>query len=179
MIEIQLTQGKVTQVDDEFAFLEQYKWFAHKTTSTANFRYYAIRKISLNGVQSAIHMHRVIMESELLPRPKGRGFPAASWLLCRHSPLASGHVLREFSVLPSSSGIWLIQGFPTRPYSRKRSLGTGKQYSGCSLPTIVTRISPCDPPHSCQPRTNYGTGVMRNQSSIALSADGVTPYGRD
>ncbi|MCK9566495.1 MAG: GDSL-type esterase/lipase family protein, partial [Methanothrix sp.] len=34
--------------------------------------------------------------SELLPRPKGRGFPAASWLLCRHSPLASGHVLREF-----------------------------------------------------------------------------------
>ncbi len=78
---------------------------------------------------------------ELLPRPKGRGFPAASSLLCRHSPLASGHVLREFSVLPSSSGIWRIQGFPTPPSSHKRSSGTGKQYSGCSLPTIVTCIS--------------------------------------
>ncbi|MGD0951610.1 MAG: hypothetical protein ABR985_04325 [Methanotrichaceae archaeon] len=30
-------------------------------------------------------------------------------------------------------------------------------------------------PHSYQPRTNYGTGVMRNQSSVALSADRIIP----
>jgi hypothetical protein len=36
--------------------------------------------------------------SELLPRPEGRGFSAAYSVLCHHSPLASGHVLREFSV---------------------------------------------------------------------------------
>jgi len=37
-------------------------------------------------------------EGELLPRPEGRGFPAASSFLRRHSPQASGRVLREFSV---------------------------------------------------------------------------------
>jgi hypothetical protein len=35
---------------------------------------------------------------ELLSRPKGLGFPAASSFLRRHSPLESGRVLWEFSV---------------------------------------------------------------------------------
>ena len=63
---IALTQGKVTQIDDEFAFLDQYKWFAQKDIHTKNIQYYAIRKSARsNGIQSAILLHRVIMEIKL------------------------------------------------------------------------------------------------------------------
>jgi hypothetical protein len=81
---------------------------------------------------------------ELLPRPKGRGFSAASSLLCLHSPLASGHVLREFSVSVSLAQIYIrfaIQRF-----------GSHRTGSGCSLPIIVARISP--QPTSLLPTTN-------------------------
>lgn len=94
--------------------------------------------------------------SELLPRPEGRGFPAASSFLRRHSPLTSGRVLREFSVSASSA-----QTYIRFAMQRFRSHRTG---SGCSLPTIVARISPCNPPHSSQPLTNNGTRVMRTRS---------------
>lgn len=65
-MKIKLTQGKVTQVDDEFAFLNQYKWYTVKVSSRGNFRYYAVRHSArLNGRQSTILMHRVIMETKL------------------------------------------------------------------------------------------------------------------
>jgi len=76
--------------------------------------------------------------SELLPWPKGQGFPAASSLLCRHSPLASGHVLREFSVSVS-----LAQTYIRFAMQRFRSHRT---YSGCSLPTVAY-ISPRNAPY--------------------------------
>jgi hypothetical protein len=68
MIEITLTQGLVTQLDDEFEFLDQYKWYAKKDTSIKNIQYYVARTMRSHGVQSTIRMHRVIMES-VLNRP--------------------------------------------------------------------------------------------------------------
>lgn len=66
MIEIPLTQGKVTQVDDDFEFLNQYNWYASKAQSKASFQYYALRKSArLNGIQLTIQLHRVIMETKL------------------------------------------------------------------------------------------------------------------
>lgn len=62
MKEIQLTQGKVTQVDDEdYEYLNQWKWLAHY----AHGHNYADRgqwnKVKAN--MDAIKMHRVIMET--------------------------------------------------------------------------------------------------------------------
>ena len=86
---------------------------------------------------------------ELLPRPEGRGFPAASSFLRRHSPLASGHVLREFSVSVSLAQTYIrfaITATPqrlrdlrrSRKMHRFRSHRTG---SGCSLPTLWNRLA--------------------------------------
>ncbi len=58
---IQLTQGKFVQVDDEdFDFLNQWKWFASKAHHT----YYARRntKVGEGGKRTSIPMHRVIMK---------------------------------------------------------------------------------------------------------------------
>jgi hypothetical protein len=60
MKEIQLTQGKVALVDDEdFDYLNQWKWFAHKQKKT----YYAGRNIFISNKFKTIHMHRVIMKT--------------------------------------------------------------------------------------------------------------------
>ena len=60
MKKIELTQGKFAMVDDEdFEYLNQYKWFAAKQKYT----YYACRKSSkINGKRHTIIMHRVIMK---------------------------------------------------------------------------------------------------------------------
>lgn len=56
MIEIPLTQGKVALVDDEFAFLTEFTWFALRTKYT----YYAARQTpGRNG--HMIRMHNVIL----------------------------------------------------------------------------------------------------------------------
>lgn len=63
MKEIQLTQGKVALVDDEeFEFLNEFKWQAHKHRDT-NESYYAITNVKL-GVNKwkSIKMHRLIMK---------------------------------------------------------------------------------------------------------------------
>jgi hypothetical protein len=65
MIEIQLTRGLVTQIDDEFEFLDQHKWYALKVRGRNKVQYYATRKIRVNNIQSACYMHRVIMETSL------------------------------------------------------------------------------------------------------------------
>lgn len=58
MKEINLTQGKVAQVDDEdYEFLSQYKWHANKNYQT----YYAKRSDQRDGISSIISMHRDIM----------------------------------------------------------------------------------------------------------------------
>ena len=60
--EIQLTKGKVAIVDDEdFEYLNQWKWYAHKT-NTLNF--YAERSMRINGKKTFILMHRVIMNTD-------------------------------------------------------------------------------------------------------------------
>jgi hypothetical protein len=64
-MDVTLTRGLVTQIDDEFEFLDQHKWYALKVRSKANFRYYAVRTICLNGTPSTNYMHRVIMETKL------------------------------------------------------------------------------------------------------------------
>ena len=64
-MEIELTRGLVTQVDEEFGFLNQYKWFANETINKKSVQYYATRKISYGGVALHIRMHRVIMEYKL------------------------------------------------------------------------------------------------------------------
>ncbi|MFA5452894.1 MAG: HNH endonuclease [Candidatus Methanomethylophilaceae archaeon] len=64
-MKIELTRGLVTQVDTEFDFLDQYKWYALKVNTNANFQYYAVRKISINRVQSIMYLHRAIIEIKL------------------------------------------------------------------------------------------------------------------
>jgi len=64
---IQLTQGKLTQVDDEdYDFLNQWKWYAKRNRKTEKF--YALRRESdliENGVKvkfgETICMHRIVM----------------------------------------------------------------------------------------------------------------------
>ena len=59
--QIQLSQGKVAIVDDEdFEYLNQWKWYAVKDGST----FYAVRNSSrLLGKRGIIKMHRVIMST--------------------------------------------------------------------------------------------------------------------
>ena len=71
MKEIQLTQGKVAIVDDEdFEFLNQYKWSAHKEHNI----YYAVRCVTIQSYNKMknqkwkgkiIRMHRLLMEFPL------------------------------------------------------------------------------------------------------------------
>lgn len=63
MKEIQLTQGLVTQVDDEdYEWLNQRKWSAKKENNT----HYAVRNHSIDGKRSTVRMHRLITNA-----PKG------------------------------------------------------------------------------------------------------------
>lgn len=65
MIEIQLTRGMVTQIDDEFEYLNQYKWYARRDLRNSHARYYAARTIHLHSVVSVDLIHRVIMSIKL------------------------------------------------------------------------------------------------------------------
>jgi hypothetical protein len=60
---IQLTQGQVTQVDDEdFEYLNQFKWCANYNSHTKS--YYAVRNSPrLFGKRKLISMHRIIMNA--------------------------------------------------------------------------------------------------------------------
>ncbi len=67
---IPLTKGLVTTVDDEdFDFLNQWKWYAHKSRDDI---FYAARRNHNHGKIQYIFMHRLIMNT-----PKG--------VLCDHS----------------------------------------------------------------------------------------------
>ncbi len=60
MKEIQLTQNKVTLVDDwNYEWLNQWKWYAIKGRNT----YYAVRGIWINNKMKRIYMHRLIMSA--------------------------------------------------------------------------------------------------------------------
>jgi len=65
MIEIQLTHGQVTQIDDEFEYLNQYKWYARRDLRNSHARYYAARTIHSHEIVSVDLIHRVIMEIKL------------------------------------------------------------------------------------------------------------------
>lgn len=59
MKEIQLTQGKVALVDDDwYKELNKFKWYAHYSSHTKSF--YAERKSMLLGKQKTIRMHRIV-----------------------------------------------------------------------------------------------------------------------
>jgi hypothetical protein len=61
MKEIKLTQSKVALVDNEdFDFVSQHKWCAHKHRNT----YYAGTYIIRDGCKKYIHMHRLLMEAK-------------------------------------------------------------------------------------------------------------------
>jgi hypothetical protein len=61
MKEIKLSRGKVALVDDEdFDYLNQWKWTAHKKKLT----YYAVKYGNMkNGIQQHKRMHRIIMKT--------------------------------------------------------------------------------------------------------------------
>jgi hypothetical protein len=60
MKKLKLSQGKVALVDDEdYEWLNQWKWFAHKDCNT----YYAGRSEKINGSRKQIWMHRAIMNT--------------------------------------------------------------------------------------------------------------------
>jgi AP2 domain len=62
MKEIQLTQGKVTLVDDDmYEFLSQWKWYAH--CNKKNKKYYAQRHQRTLLGEKTILMHRVIIDA--------------------------------------------------------------------------------------------------------------------
>ena len=64
MKEITLTQGQIAIVDDEdFEFLNQFKWYAHKSNKT----FYAGRNITMQSQskRKTIFMHREIMKNKL------------------------------------------------------------------------------------------------------------------
>jgi hypothetical protein len=57
---IPLTQELFAQVDDEdFKYLNQWKWYAHRDGKT----YYARRQISTKGIRKMLRMHREIMNT--------------------------------------------------------------------------------------------------------------------
>lgn len=62
MIIIPLTQGQVTFIDDEDENLvSRYSWYAWKHRNT----YYAATHVrGLNGLQTTVSMHRIIMDAE-------------------------------------------------------------------------------------------------------------------
>lgn len=61
MKKIKLTRGKFATVDDDdFKFINQYKWHAHKHGNT----FYAIRGEWVNGKVKSIRMHREIMKAK-------------------------------------------------------------------------------------------------------------------
>ncbi len=71
MIEIQLTQGQVTLVDDIDADLAEIKWYAAFDPSYGqNGAFIASRKIKINGGQSTERLNRVIL-SLMLNRSLG------------------------------------------------------------------------------------------------------------
>ncbi len=58
MKEIQLSQGKITFVDDQdFDILNKRKWSVYKDSHT----FYAVGKIWENGIRKTIKMHHVII----------------------------------------------------------------------------------------------------------------------
>jgi hypothetical protein len=61
--EIQLTQGKVAIVDDEdFEYLNQWKWFAHKDIK--NKKFYAVRNCKIsNNKRCRLLLHRIIIKN--------------------------------------------------------------------------------------------------------------------
>ena len=65
MINIQLTQGLAAQINDEFGYLDQYKWYARRDLRNSHARYYAARTIHSHEKTSVILMHRIIMEIKL------------------------------------------------------------------------------------------------------------------
>lgn len=60
MKEIKLTQGLTTQVDDDdFDYLNQWNWYAHKDSNT----FYVDRVVWTNKSCKTIKMHRIIMNT--------------------------------------------------------------------------------------------------------------------
>lgn len=61
MKEIQLTQGKVTVVDDkDFEWLSQWKWCAHLHPQSG--KYYVVRSKTTKGKKKTVRMSREILE---------------------------------------------------------------------------------------------------------------------
>ena len=61
MREVQLTQGKVTLVDDaDYEKLSQHKWFAMKGGTT----FYAVRHPPIYIQRSLVYMHRIILNAK-------------------------------------------------------------------------------------------------------------------
>ena len=70
MKEIQLTQGKVTRVDDaDFAILNQHKWSADRHKHT----FYAVCAIRENGKRKTLRMHCAILGQSKVDHEDGDG----------------------------------------------------------------------------------------------------------
>jgi hypothetical protein len=66
MIEIQLTQSKITLIDNEDEDLAYLKWYVYHQGSTLNPLWYARRALPrVNGKQTHVSMHRLILERKI------------------------------------------------------------------------------------------------------------------
>ncbi len=64
MKKIKLTQGKYALVDDEdYDFLNQWKWCAHYQPTRNSGKYNAVRSAVVDGKNITILMHRLIMDA--------------------------------------------------------------------------------------------------------------------
>lgn len=61
MVEIPLTRGKVAIVDDEFAHLSNWKWYAMRARNT----FYAVRTFKSRGIRGTIFMHHAVIGRSL------------------------------------------------------------------------------------------------------------------
>ena len=85
MKQIPLTQDKYALVDDEdFEYLNQWKWFAHKDKNT----WYAQRNQTIDiNKRIVIHMHRVILQEEKIDHKDGNGLNNQRYNLRKASDL--------------------------------------------------------------------------------------------
>ena len=136
MKEIQLTQGKVTLVDDEkYEYLNQWKWCALKRKKI----YYAVRHTSRkNGKSKVLAMHRVIInakQNELTDHIDGDGLNNVIKNL-RIATQSQNQMNRGRQINNTSGYMGVVWRKDKKKWYSKIILNKKQIYGGCYLSPI-------------------------------------------